>query len=299
MFKRLALPSFVLACLVAAPLVSQATAAVAPRVLVARPTGEANTTSTTHTIRWTLNVSTGIKSVKCRLDAAAWKACSKSKKLTNVKEGAHVFTVLLTMTSGQTASGGDNWRVDRTAPAVPTITGNSPNGTNKPSVFVAISKDPKGSGVASYSYEVATQTGWGQETTGKTVTIKAEGRTSVRFRARDKAGNFSAWGQAGTWIDTVKPQAPGPPGGGAFSGGVSLTPGISIDPYPGTGVKDYQYQYGPDSAGTITYGTLTTLPSGSPFTLNTEGSWAIRFRAVDFAGNVSPWSVYPFTVSGI
>ena len=100
---------------------------------------------------------------------------------------------------------------NRTAPAVPTITGNSPNGTNKPSVFVAISKDPKGSGVASYSYEVATQTGWGQETTGKTVTIKAEGSTSVRFRARDKAGNFSAWGQAGTWIDTVKPQAPETP----------------------------------------------------------------------------------------
>ena len=164
----------------------------------------------------------------------------------------------------QTASGGDNWRVDRTAPAVPTITGNSPNGTNKPSVFVAISKDPKGSGVASYSYEVATQTGWGQETTGKTVTIKAEGRTSVRFRARDKAGNFSAWGQAGTWIDTVKPEAPETPIENASGVGVDITPGISIDPYPGTGVKDYQYQYGPDSAGTITYGTLTTLPSGAP-----------------------------------
>jgi RHS repeat-associated protein len=97
-------------------------------------------------------------------------------------------------------------RIDRTAPATPTVTGGSLSVQDVESVVIsATTTDTGGAGVDYYQYETSTDGGstWSSPTTGDSATIADEGTTLVRFDATDQAGNTSGWGPTTNGADNT------------------------------------------------------------------------------------------------
>ena len=71
------------------------------------------------------------------------------------------------------------------------------------------------SGLDHYEYEISADGGttWGAATAGDTTDVTDEGRTSLRFRAVDAAGNASAWMSGDAWLDRTPPSDPSLAGG--------------------------------------------------------------------------------------
>jgi hypothetical protein len=187
-----------------------------------------------------------------------------------------------------------NWvqgtaRIDRTAPAAPTLTGGSSSWQSVASVTVnASATDTGGSGVASYQYETSTDGGttWSAPAAGPSVTVSAQGQTLVQFQAIDAAGNPSAWSQTPVKIDRTAPTSPTVANGSSAwqnVASVTISAGGSTDS-GGSALTGYQYEKSTDN------GTTWNAPtSGSSVTIAAEGQTLVRFQAVDGAGNTSGW----------
>ena len=97
--------------------------------------------------------------------------------------------------SGMDAGG--TVKLDRTAPAAPTVAGGSTTWTNTASMSITASdgSDTGGSGFLGYQYETSTNSGvtWSAPASGTSLKVTAEGQTLVQFQSLDNAGNASAW----------------------------------------------------------------------------------------------------------
>ena len=153
------------------------------------------------------------------------------------------------------------------------------------------SKD-SGSGIAGYQHRLSTDGGttWSAPTVGGQATIASEGETSAQFRARDRAGNFSAWaptlGSSGTVrIDRSAPSDPTISGGSLeWQNAASVTVSASGATDAGSGVAGYQYRTSTDG------GTSWSAPAvGADAAITAEGETLVEFQALDAAGNASDW----------
>jgi hypothetical protein len=132
---------------------------------------------------------------------------------------------------------------------------------------------------------------WKSQTTGNSATLKGALSGSVyQFRARavDKAGNVQSWpgAQASTTVDTVAPSA-----------SVNPLPEFTLSPvflvtWSGTdnlsGIKSYDVQW------RLLNGEWNWLIQNTPQTSfqvtgAQNGTYQLRARATDNAGNVQPW----------
>ncbi|HEY7812969.1 MAG TPA: hypothetical protein VIC62_07000, partial [Nakamurella sp.] len=187
-----------------------------------------------------------------------------------------------------------NWvqgtaRIDRTAPATPTVSGGSSSWQNVASVTVTASAtDTGGAGVASYQHETSTDGGatWSAAAAGSSATISAEGQTLVQFDATDAAGNTSGWSQAPVKIDRTAPTNPAVANGSSIwqnVASVTVSAGGSTDS-GGSALTGYQYEKSSDNGV-----TWNAPASGSSVTIAAEGQTLVRFQSVDGAGNTSGW----------
>ena len=181
-------------------------------------------------------------------------------------------------------------RIDRTVPSDPVVSGATAGWLSAASRLVSASGagDAPGSGIDHYQVESRLDGGaWSATATGASLAVTAEGVSDVRFRAVDGIGKTSAWVQATVQLDRTAPTPPTLSGGSATwqnVAGVSITAAGSSD--AGAGMTGYQYQ-------TSTNGGTTWSASvpGALAAITTEGDTRVRFRALDGAGNASPWVV--------
>ena len=179
-------------------------------------------------------------------------------------------------------SGANMFRVDTTAPSVPTLDviewwnrQASVSGT------IAGSTDAE-SGINRYEYSMsgATSLGW---TSGSSFTVTNEGQTTVTVRAINGAGAASTTTSKVVRIDRTAPSVPtvnlnGYTSGNWTNGNVTIT--LSSTDTGGSAMWKYQYSH--DNANWADW--PTTL---SNWTINWDGNWTFYARAVDWSGNVS------------
>ena len=185
-------------------------------------------------------------------------------------------------------------RLDRTAPADPTV-GITPAGwQSAPSieVFAGGATDAL-SGVDHYQFRSSADGGttWTAPVDGATGWVSQEGATIVQFRAVDAAGNLSAWapataGPANTVnIDHTAPAPPSVVGGSA---GWQTGASIAVSAIGGSdalsGLDHEEYRTSTDG------GDTWSAPSpGALVNVTAEGETLVQFRTVDAAGNPSTW----------
>ena len=125
----------------------------------------------------------------------------------------------------------------------------------------------------------------------------AEGTTTVRFQATDRAGNASAWttvSPASTVsLDRTAPTVATVAGGSLTWRSVAsvvVTGSGASDPL--SGLAGYEYRTSADG------GTTWTAPvAGAADTVSAEGQTLVEFRALDNAGNAGAWAPSPATAA--
>lgn len=127
---------------------------------------------------------------------------------------------------------------------------------------------------------------WSAPAAGSQVAVQAEGITRVAFRSVG-AGLASDWVEATVMLDRGAPSAPQISGGSgeAWSG----EGGALVRAFGGTdalsGIAGYEYRFSLDG------GASWSAPApGAEVRVVAEGLTIVQFRALDGAGNPSPWS---------
>ncbi|WP_166243980.1 OmpL47-type beta-barrel domain-containing protein [Paenibacillus turpanensis] len=171
--------------------------------------------------------------------------------------------------------------IDRTPPTAPVISRSAESWAAKHVTFTISASDPGASGLnyTEFSLSGATTLGWTRYT--GTTTISAEGQTTIRARAVDKAGNVSSESTAVISIDKTLPTVPS-----LTSSTTSWSKeNVSVTVAPGTdsggsGVNRTEYRL-------IGASTLNWTTYSGPITVSAEGYTTVYARTIDNAGNIS------------
>jgi hypothetical protein len=232
----------------------------------------------------------GAKRTVCRRDHRPPRRCSKTITYRHLSEGTHTFRVRAyagsTFTSAKV-----KWKIDRTAPTVPVVSGGSASWVSVPTVVSASGATDAGSGVAGYQYRRSMDGGglWSSPVAGSAVDVTQDGTTWVQFRAVDGAGNVSGWSPAtepdassSVLLDGTAPSVPVLSGGGGWvdAAQVDVTASGSVDVLS----NPVGYQFETSADGGLSWSGWT---SGSDAAVTAEGQTLVRFRAVDALGNAS------------
>lgn len=294
-FKRLLLPAFAAVAVAVAVSPALAQATTPPHLAItSEPAKYSN--DNTPTFTFIRDMHYGVVFQRCQVDTKAWTTCRSPLTPTRLADGTHTFSVSLKLANGRQYHASYTWTVDTTAPTAPTAPGNGAWTTAaSASVTGHGSTDVHGSGLAGYQYQTQpNSSAWSAVHAGTTVTVTAQGITGVRFRAYDRAGNYSSWSTSGrVAIDRTGPSAPAAQESDTDAYQANGVPvyypaylAEGFTPVPatdaGSGVASYEYQYS-TNAGT----TWTAWTAGSSFLPVDAGDYLVRFQAIDNVGNVS------------
>jgi hypothetical protein len=134
----------------------------------------------------------GASAPRCSLDGRRFEPCHTLWRYTDLAEGVHRFRVRVSR-GGGIDTAWHIWRIDSVRPMRPSVTGGSREWHNRAVTVTARAADT-GSRVAYHVRRLSRDGGatWSRPIRGAVATIWVEGRTLVRFRAVDAAGNRSA-----------------------------------------------------------------------------------------------------------
>jgi hypothetical protein len=182
--------------------------------------------------------------------------------------------------------------VDQIAPVTSALASPAPgpgnwNNTNV-TVSLNVTDNPAGSGVKQIQYSLTgAQAGGPFVVNGgsASVTITAEGVTTLSYFATDNAGNLETAKNLTINIDRSAPttsasRSPLPSGGDWNKTNVAVTLN-AIDNAGGSGVKQIQYTL----AGAQSGGPFIVPGSSGSFTISVEGTTTVTYQASDIAGN--------------
>ncbi|HET8862830.1 MAG TPA: Ig-like domain-containing protein, partial [Solirubrobacterales bacterium] len=167
---------------------------VAPTASIAtRPSNPSNDTSPGFTFS-----ASEASTFDCKLDAAAFAACTSPRGYTGVPDGSHTFTVRATDAAGNTGVATYTWDIDTVAPAV-AITGQPTNPSNV--------KSPSFSFTAEQNAAVECKLDQGAVescSSPKTYSNLGDGGHTFAVTAKDAAGNTAT--KTYSWsVDTAAP----------------------------------------------------------------------------------------------
>jgi hypothetical protein len=216
----------------------------------------------------------------CKLDAAAFAACTSPKSYTGLAEGSHTFVVRATDQAGNPGVDATyTWTVDTAAPTA-TI-------TQKP-------VDPSNSTAPSFTF-TASQAGgtflckldtaaFAACTSPKGYTGLADGSHTFTVRAVDPAGNTSA-DASSTWtIDTAPP-----------------TTAITVKPTDPSSVVAPSFSFTPSEGGStiackLDAAAFAACSSPKSYAGLAQGAHTFTVRSTDLAGNAGPETSYTWTI---
>ena len=220
-------------------------------------------------------------SFSCRLDGAAFAACTTPKIYAALGDGAHTFEVRATDLAGNTgASSTHTWSIDATTPTV-TISqkpGDPTNDTSPSFTFGA-------SETVSFQCKLDAAAAAGCSGT-MSYPIVGQGQHTFIVSATDAAGNT---GQASySWrIDTTAPTAT-----------------ISQKPGNPSNTSSPTFAYTSNEAGVVyacrlELGGFEPCPSQKTYANLTDGQHAFAVRATDAAGNTGVAATYTWTIDTV
>jgi hypothetical protein len=260
-----------------------AVAAAAPATPTITSGPPSPTTSTSATFTFTGESGA---SFECKLDAAAYAACSSPKPYTGLGVASHTFRVRA-LKGGKTS--GDavyTWTVtnDTTPPPVPSITLGPPSPTNSTSASFSFTDAEAGVSFLCRVDAAAFTTC----STPKSYSVIANGAHTFQVKARDAVGNEST-AASRTWtVDTAPPSAP-----------------VLVD-YPEDGTSDTiaMFTFTGEAGATFQcskehgpYEPCASPHTYTPVDLGDNGTHWFELRAIDAAGNVSPVTSYKWKIS--
>ncbi|HWH14789.1 MAG TPA: hypothetical protein VNT51_08575 [Miltoncostaeaceae bacterium] len=229
---------------------------------------------------------------------ASWSTPAAGTTVAVTDEGTTLVQFRATDAAGNTsawtaatAGAAGSVRIDRTAPAV-AHTGADGTWSNAASRMVTAAPTDAAAGVASTQSRVSDDGGatWSAPAAGASVTVTRQGSTLVQFRATDAAGNTSGWtaaaegGSGSVRLDRTAPQVSVAGATGAWSGAAGETASASAGDAL-SGVAGHQFRTSADGGA-----SWDAPQSGDTTTVTREGTTLVQFRALDHAGNTSPWS---------
>ena len=229
---------------------------------------------TTKTVTLTATDATsGVASIEYQVDdATTWT--TYTTPLTIDQPGTHVVRYRATDVAGNQGTGQIDVIVpqpaDTTAPTttltIPNADGKDDWYTTRPTFTLAATD--AGSGVASTEYRIAGEEQWTTYQIG--VPVTGEGSTAVEYRSTDAAGNVEATKSQTIKVDTVDPTVSAKVAG-------DRTKTVTLAATDATsGVESIEYQLGDETAWTR---------YTSPLTFDEPGTYVVRYRATDVAGN--------------
>jgi hypothetical protein len=218
---------------------------------------------------------------ECRLDAAAFAACTTPQSYSGLSEGSHTFQVRATDPAGNVdpTPAVHTWVVDTIPPAAPVI--QSPaegstlgsasvtlSGTAEPGSFVEIFEGSTSKGTTT-TLSIGT---WSKSLSGV-----PDGSHTYTARATDAAGNVSPASNARTVVvDTTPPNTTIGTGPGGTTSATTATFTFSADDAAAT------FQCRLDGSA------FAACASPKTFSGLGEGSHTVDVRAVDSTGNIDP-----------
>jgi large repetitive protein len=208
---------------------------------------------------------------ECRLDGAAYAACTSSKTYTALAAGFHTFEVRALDTAGNAdpSPAIHTWTIDTTAPDTTIVSGpNDP--TNQTDASFAFTGSEAGA-----AFECNLDFGgWAPCTSPKAYTGLAAASHTFQVRATDPAGNTDPTPAGRTWVvDTNAPET-----------------ALGSAPPAATSATSATFTFSANEGGSSFECRLdgaSFAPCTSPATYSTlpEGSHAFEVRATDPAGN--------------
>jgi large repetitive protein len=222
----------------------------------------------------------------CRLDAAAFTACTSPTGYAGVVDGAHRFAVKAVDAAGnESAASSYNWTVDLTPPPAPKLTSQPGNVTASTSASFAFTDDDA---TASYFCKLD-GAAFGACTSPKAYAGLSVGQHVFAVKARDPAGNEGAM-TSYTWsIDLTNPV-------------VTIDPASEpSDPTNNASAKFAFSSNKSDSSFACAFDGAPFAACTSPVSYsalaNARHSFAVR--ATDSKGTTGPASVWNWTVDTI
>jgi hypothetical protein len=277
-----------------------------------------NTSSSTATFGLGANESGS--TFECRLDGAAFSACTSPTTYLGLADGSHTFDVRATDSIGNvdTSPASYTWRIDNVAPATPAssspadgLVTNAP-----PQLRVTFADATAGGDTGTVEYQLCSSAAPAGTACMPVVQIISsaivsngaaapaspaalpDGTYYWQARARDAAGNYSPWSATQSFqLDTIAPDVPvlGPPDNGAWVSNVELGATFSKPSFAGVGKVEFRICSDALCLGIVTGGTSDSVNNGSvatwaSFFMLRNGLYYWQARAIDAAGNTSPWS---------
>ncbi|RIX52168.1 hypothetical protein D3P08_14455 [Paenibacillus nanensis] len=200
-------------------------------------------------------------------------------------DGVYVWKAIATDAAGNASPASDtvSWTLDTEAPEAPAIASSSADWTSSDVTMTVTGGSDALSGVKRTEYRLTGATALDWTTYTGTVTISAEGSTTLEARVVDNAGNASPAVSASARIDRSKPAAPAisydhsDEWVSAASVSVAVSEGADSG---GSGVAKVEYSL--SGATSVDWKTYE-----SPILVTAEGETTVSARTVDSAGNRS------------
>ena len=238
--------------------------------VTAGPANPTNQTSATFSFTSTEAGST----FQCRLDGAAFAACTSPRSYSALGEGAHTFEVRATDPAGNTDAtpASFSWTVDTSAPDT-TITSGPPSPTSSTTASFSFTSTEAGS-----SFQCSLDGGaFAACTSPKSYGGLADGAHTMQVRATDPAGNTDpAPGSFGWTVDTAAPDTT-----------------IASGPASPTNATTASFSFTSTEAGStfecrLDGAAFAACTSPKSYSGLTAGSHIFDVRALDAAGNPDP-----------
>jgi Big-like domain-containing protein len=230
------------------------------------------------------SASEGGSSFECKLDQAAFAACTSGITYAAQTDGSHTFVARATDAAGNVGPATSyGWTIDTVAPTA-TLTSKPLSPTNDPTPTFAFTASEPGSSLAcrldSGSFASCTS--------GITYAAQTDGDHTFAVRATDATGNT---GPAATYTWTIDTAAP--------TATLTSTPtALTNDPTPSFAFT--ANEPGSTFSCRIDSGSFADCTSPKAYsTALADGSHTFRVRATDLAGNVGPASTYTWTIDTV
>jgi hypothetical protein len=202
---------------------------------------------------------------ECKLDDAAFGACSSPVVYSDLAQGPHTFTVKATDSVGNTDQAAYTWTIDSIPPTV-AITGGKPS-------------DPSNSRSATFTFTASEPTqckldagGFATCTSPKGYSNLADGQHTFTVRATDAAGNTSE--DAHTWtIDAIPPT-------------VTITGGKPASPTNSTSAS-FSFTASEPTQCKLDGEAFAACTSPATYTGLADGSHTFTVKATDAASNTA------------
>ena len=220
---------------------------------------------------------------QCRLDAAAFAACTSPRNLSSLAVAPHTFEVRATDSAGNTdpSPASFSWVIDRTAPSASITSPPPPTPTNVTTAsFAFVSNDP----AASFQCRLDAAA-FAPCASPVNYSGLANGNHTFRVRAIDPAGNVSAIALHTWTVDTSPPNTT-----------------ITVKPASVTTSTSATFEFTASQAGSnfacsLDAAAFTSCTTPLTYTGLVAGSHSFRVRATDPAGNTDPTpAVFNWTI---